>query len=441
MPQYHATAPFCIAGTLANRCRRLVLIGMAFCALVGCGRTTPVEAEKAPPATVKWEGPLQGALEEWTELIGTTSPSPNRMARVTAPIEGRVESILSDSANPPVVEGQRVDKGTPLVRLDPTIVEAGLAKAEAAQGVLREEERQSQIAVDLARAEVERLRRLKIEEDKASPGTRVLVSPVDRMKADFALKDAESKLNAAKARLVSGKKEQEALQAQLRLHTLAAPISGRLGRIQVVRGQTLSAGTMVTEIIDLDEQIDVLCYVPPSMIGRLRVGQPAISGGFDQEVKTGPAAEGQVVFIADQAEAETGNFAVKVRFANGEAQLRANRVLRIRVLTAPGKECLSIRDSAVQEDEEKPSVVIVVDVKTAANAEGKEETIGIARRMNVVLGIRDRTLHQVEILRLEDPEKDPEKKWHGDIKDALFVIEGGQGLQTGDAVKLEADED
>jgi RND family efflux transporter MFP subunit len=407
---------------------------------LGCGRSSAPEPEKSPPATVKWEEPLKGALEEWTELVGTTTPSPDRVARVTAPIEGRVLSILGESANPSVVEGQRVEKGTPLVQLDPTLVEAALAKAEAAQAVLREEEKQAQIALDLAAAEVARLRQLKMEEDKSPPGSRVLVSPVERLKADAAFKDAQSKLTGAKAKIVSGGKELEALQAQLKLHTLAAPISGRVGRIQVVRGQTLSVGSLVAEVIDLDQQIDVLCFVPPSMVGRLKVGQPVLSGGFDQDPST-TSADGEIVFIADQAEPETGNFAVKLRLSNQQARLRANRVLRIRVLTSPGKECLSVPESAIQEDEERPTVVIVTDINVTTNADGQEQKVGIARRVHVVLGVRDRTLHQVEIVRLEDPEKDSTKKWQGDVKDAVIVVRGGHGLQTGDAVKFEADED
>ena len=121
--------------------------------------------------------------------------------------------------------------------------------------------------------------------------------------------------------------------------------------------------------------------------------------------------------------------------------LRANRVLRVRVLTTPGKECLNLRESAVSEDEESPTVVIVTDIRTGLNAEGKEETTGVARRLKVVLGTRDRTLHQIEIVSLDDPEKDPAKKWKGEVKDALFVVEGGQGLQTGDAVKFDVEVD
>ncbi len=418
--------------------------GLLVAAALGCGRAAPPPEEKAPPATVKWEAPAQAALEEWTELIGTTVPVPDRVARVTAPVEGRVLSVFGVPGSSPITEGQRVEKGTPLVQLDPTVVQAALAKSEAVLEVLREEEHQAQYAVQLAQSEVERLRQLKVEEDQQPPGSRrTLVSPVDQYKAGVALKDAQSKLKAAIGKVVAGEKERDSLSEQVKLHTLTAPIAGTVGRALVVRGQTLAVGTPVTEVIDLAESIDVVCYVPPSLVGRLKVGQPARSGGFDPDPAAPQAAEaeGQVVYIADQGEAETGNFVVKVRLSNADAHLRANRVLRVRVLTKPGKECLSLRESAVQEDEETPTVVIVTDVKAGTNAEGKQETTGVARRLKAVLGVRDRTLHQVEIVALEDPEKDPAKRWKGDPKDALFVVEGGQGLQTGDAVKLETEAD
>jgi len=200
---------------------------------LGCQAATPPAEEKAPPATVKWEGPVQGALEEWTELIGTTTPAPDRVARVTAPVEGRVQSVFSDAGGQAVAEGQKVEKGTVLVRLDPTVVQAALAKAEAAQEVLKEEQRQAQYAVDLAAAEVERLKQLQPADDK---GARSLVSPAERLKADVALKDTQSKLAGAAGRLAAGVREQEALRAQLKLHTLTAPIAGRVGRLLVVRG-------------------------------------------------------------------------------------------------------------------------------------------------------------------------------------------------------------
>jgi RND family efflux transporter MFP subunit len=412
------------------------------CLPLGCKQAPATTEEKIPPATVKWEGALQGALEEWTELIGTTVPLPGLVARVTAPVEGQVLTVLTGAGGKPLTEGQHVDRGTILVQLDDTIISANLAKLEANLEVLAEEEKQAQYLVDLAAIDVERIRKL-MEENKRLPAGAgsSLVSFVEQEKAAVAFKDAQSKLKASRGRLSVGTKDVEAVKKQIRLYTLAAPISGRIGRIQVVPGQTLTVGTSVTEVLNLDDQIDVLCFVPASMVRRLKAGQPARGGAVEKDALAAPEAEaeGQIEFIADQAEPETGNFAVKVRFSNKEARLRANRVLRIRVLTSPAKECLSLPESAVLEDEEPPTVVIVENVQTVKNAEGKEETTGVARRLQAELGYRDRTLHQVEIVRLIDPEKDAAKKWQGDLKNALFVVEGGQGLQTGDNVKLEVE--
>jgi RND family efflux transporter MFP subunit len=427
-----------IAGTLRKA-------GFSACCLalllsLGCHRAEPPAAEKVPPATVKWEPPSSTFLEEWTELVGTTVPLPDHMARVGAAVEGRVVSILGEGNGKPVAEGQRVEKGAVLAQLDTTIIQANLAKAEAARDVLREEERQAQLAVELASNEDKRLRKLKDEEDARPPGSRsVLVSPVDVYKAGMALKDAESKLKGAQAKLVQGRKDEDALRAQLRLLTITAPISGQVGRIQVVPGQPLSVGAPVAEIIDLDDQIDVLCFVPPSLVKRLKLGQeaktvPAGKEGSEEETT------GEVAYIAQQAEPETGNFAVKVRFDNKSAHLRSNRVLRFNVKTQEGRECLSLPESAVSEDQEVPTVVIV-ESKVEKNDKGEEETVYYARRLQVTLGVRDRNLHQVEIKSLEDPDKEAKVKWQGDPKDQQYIVEGALGLQTGDKVKLDAGDD
>jgi RND family efflux transporter MFP subunit len=410
----------------------------------GCNRAAPAADERVPPATVVWKTASENALKEWTELVGTTMPLPDRVARVTAPVEGRVLSVLGGAGGKPVVEGQHVEKGTVLVQLDATIIKANLAKVEAAQEVIKEEQKQAQYAVDAATLEVNRLQKLKEEDDKrrGNTGGTPLVSPVDLEKAAIALKVAQAQLQASRNRQAAGAKEVEALRAQLQYYTLSAPISGRLGRILVVPGQTLSVGTFVGEVVDLDEQIDVLCFVPSSMVRKLQLGQQASSGPIEKDPAAAqPEALGEVIFIADQAEPETGNFAVKVRFDNKEAHLRSNHVLRLHVKTHPTKVCLSLPEAAVSEDEEVPTVVIVEDVKKEKNADGKEEEVGTARRLQAVLGLRDRKLHQIEILRLEDPDKESKKKWTGDVKDQLFVVEKGQGLQTGDKVRLEAEEE
>ncbi|HYV38172.1 MAG TPA: hypothetical protein VE988_20975, partial [Gemmataceae bacterium] len=170
--------------------------------------------------------------------------------------------------------------------------------------------------------------------------------------------------------------------------------------------------------------------------------QSARIGGVDDKL-TGAAgiAQGKVDFIADQAETDSGNVAVKIRFPNSEMALRANTTLRIRVLTNPGKACLTLPMAAVFEDEDPPTVIVVEDYKVIKiKKDGKEMEIetGKARKLQVKLGIRDRVLGLVEIISVQDPEN----KWQGRLEDApKFVTERGRGLRTDDLIQLQVDED
>jgi RND family efflux transporter MFP subunit len=413
----------------------VLVLGLIFSAAsAGCGPPPAAAEEQNPPAPVKWEPARLLILEEWVELLGTTQPLPDHVARISAPVEGRVQSVLVGTDNKHISEGQPVQAGDVIVQLDDRRVRADLQKSIAGQKALQADLESAKLAQKLAAIDVERLRDLANSRSQGSSSI-PLVSQVEIQKARLALEDADAKLSATQARLDAGAKEVESLNLQLKLHTLTSPRKGRLGRLRVVPGDTLAVGAPVSEVVDLDDAIDILCFVAPSVAGQLRLGQAARLGGLDSPSTVD--AEGHVEFIADQAEPDSGNLAVKVRFPNQQARLRANMVVRIRVLTKPGKECLAIPESALMEDQVPPGVVIVDGVAPKKNEEGKEEQVGTARRLQAVIGYRDRVLHQVEIVRLEDKEK----KWSGSLEEALVIVEKGQGLQTGDAVKLEEEEE
>jgi RND family efflux transporter MFP subunit len=400
------------------------------------GGGSPAGGETPPQAPVKWMEARQFFVEEWTEMFGTTQPLADRAARVTAPIEGRVASVLLGAKGQLMVEGQPVKKGDIIVQLDANLAKANRDKVEASHGELKQLTKQAELAVKLARVDVTRLAELSrtTGSDNKSP----LVSPVDIEKAGLALDDAQAKLQAAILRQTAATKELLALDEQLLLYTLTAPIDGRLGRLLVVPGQTLPSGTLVADVVNIDEQIDVLCFVPPRVAKRLELGQPARIGGVDDPQQADTAnAEGKVAFIAEQAEADTGNFAVKIRFPNNEMKLRASIALRIRVKTNDGKACLTLPESALFEDEDPPTVIVVEDYKVVKTPEGKEIETGKTRKLQVKLGIRDRVLHLVEVISLSDKEN----QWKGTLEDAKFVIERGQGLRNGDLIRLQVEEE
>jgi multidrug efflux pump subunit AcrA (membrane-fusion protein) len=420
-------------------------IGLLACPFLGCSGAKP-EQEKTPPAPVKWETARLLVLEEWTELVGVTQPLPQRCALITAPVEGRIVSLLGGTDNPTILEGQPISKGQEVAHLDDSLLKSNLAKANASVTEAEAQISSAKSAVHVAQLKVDRLDELDRGGSRAGGGSDAEVSRMvrktDLPDARSALAGAKAQHDVAVARLKQIQEDVKALEVQLALYSLHAPIFGDLGRLRVALGQTVHTGDQITDVVDLHGQIDVLAYVPTATARQLRLGQSARLGGLGTQGAAAAVAgdpEGKVEYIAAQAEPETGNVAVKIRFPNKEAQLHANSTVRVRILTKPGKECLAIPESALMEDQEPPTVVVVEDVKTEPNKEkeGKEDQLGKARRIQTIIGIRDRVLHQVEILRLEDKEK----KWKGDVEHALFVVEKGQGLQTGDAVKFEEEEE
>jgi RND family efflux transporter MFP subunit len=398
------------------------------CLALGCGRAPPPE-EESHPAPVKAEPARRTTLEEWTDLLGTTQPLLGHAASVSAVVEGRVEAVLPDLKGKPVTEGQPVAKGQVIVQLDDRIPRANRAKLEAGLTELEEQRKQAGYAAALAKIDVERLEKLR------PPGmaddTLPLVSRVELEKARISLKDAEAKEKAVAARQQSAKAELDALDAQLAFYTLKAPIAGRLGIVHAMPGQTLTPGTVVADVVALDE-IDVLCFAAPHVVRRLKLDQPARLTRFDSTaVGETSSPQGKVAFLAVQGQAETGNFAVKVRFPNRELGLRANAVARLRVLTQTEKDALAIPAAALMEDQEPPTVVVVTSEKKDGKVENK------AVRLKAEVGLRDRQRNLVELRGLRDPEANKEVPLRDGM---LFVTEGGHGLESGDIVALPKEE-
>jgi RND family efflux transporter MFP subunit len=408
----------------------LVLVGVGVLLWRGrAGEVNSPPAETPAGAPVKWMEARQLFVEEWTEVIGTTQPLPDRSALVTAPVEGQVISLLVGGKGKPLAEGQPVKKGDVIVQLHDSLAKAHLDKAIAAHEEAKQLTKQSEVAFKSAELDVRRLAELS---PTSFDGKSPLVSRFEMEKAQLVLQDADAKLKAAQFHERTSKNECAILEEQLKLYTLAAPIDGRLGRLRVVQGQTLAPGTLVADIVNIDDRIDVICFVPSYIVKRLKTQQLARIGGM-QDVPRGitDTVEGKVEFIAEQAEADTGNVVVKVRFPNKDLGLRANTTLPLRVLTNPGKACLTLPESALFEDQDPPAVMVVEGHKIITK-EGKEIETGVARKLQVKLGIRDRALHLVEVISLHDPEN----QWRGTLEDAKFVIERGRGLRTGDPVQL-----
>src|SRR5205823_1050948 len=154
------------------------------------------------------------------------------------------------------------------------------------------------------------------------PGSILLVSKIELEKARLALQDSESKQKGAQAKEKALRQELKSLDVQLEYHALRSPLTGHLGTLQIVPGQTLSAGTVVADVVNLDS-IDVVAFASSHAATKLRLGQNAKVLFKDLPEANKETPGGTIVYIGVQAQTETGNFLIKARFPNKDLRYRA----------------------------------------------------------------------------------------------------------------------
>ena len=150
----------------------------------------------------------------------------------------------------------------------------------------------------------------------------------------------------------------------------------------------------------------------------------------DKESNADP--DGRVVFIADQAQPDTGSVLVKVRFPNSPVRLHANQVAHVLVLTQEPKKRLTIPATCLMEDQDPPLVVVADDVTVKQHPEHGDEEIGTARKLRATSAF---AIAPSSVSRFCVSKISPRKRTCP-VEDALFIVEGGHGLHDGDTVKI-----
>lgn len=226
-------------------------------------------------------------IEAWSEEIGVASD-----------ITGRIVEILVD-------EGQVVEPGAPLVRLDPSVYQA---RADAARAALLQAEAQRDLLVAGARSEEIELQRQLLEETRASE--RLARASWERVKqlieegiisktaADEAREEHEAatarvkaaqerlgwtekrtrkeELRAAEAAVAVERHQLAVAESELDRTVLRAPIAGTITRRLRRVGEAVSSFQIepVVRIADMT-QLRARAEVDEVDIGKVRLGQAA----------------------------------------------------------------------------------------------------------------------------------------------------------------------
>lgn len=286
--------------------------------LAGCKPGGREEEKKEPTeVTVQVANVTRTTLRARVEAYGLVEPEPagggkpSGGARLAASIAGVVMAV-------PAKEGQFVEAGAVIVKLDDRVALVAVEKAK--------------YSVEFAEKVVARQDKL-----KAVAGT-----------SEKAIQEAAQQLAAARAELAT-------TQAQLALVQLTAPLSGTVARINVQPGQAVDLNTIVAEIVDLHRLV-VTASVPASDAAALKAGQPAEIFAANDEKPFTPAS---VTFVSPSVDAKTGSALVRIAVPK-DAGLRPGQFVRARIVSEERAERLAVPRASVVTDVEGHSLIAVV---------------------------------------------------------------------------------
>ncbi len=234
------------------------------------------------------------------EVDGFTEPC--KTIDVAAAEMGTIKTIS-------VREGEVVEKGQVLARLDDDIHQALLAIAAegmSAQGQLKS----AQAEVSMRRQRLEKLEVL-----RASGNARQ--EEVERAKTDLAI--AAARVLSANELLKIKRLEYKKVQVQLNRRAIRAPIDGIVSFVYKEEGEFVAPNDPhILQIVCLDPLMASF-NVPSYLVTNMKVDQK-VSVYLEDAAKW---MEGSVAWIAPITEAESSTVRVKVRVPNSERKYRS----------------------------------------------------------------------------------------------------------------------
>lgn len=306
---------------------------------------------------------------------------PRRYVNVGTNVSGRIVEL-------PVKEGDTVEEGQVLARIDSERYEAG--------------ERQSRAAVAAARAELQRAEadlegsRLAFERTKQMHDDKLVSQQAyDQAEADFKMKTAN--VEAAGRRVAQVQAQLDSTTDELNKTTVYAPMSGVVTSLPKEEGEMVIGAmsfnpTVLMTVADLSV-MEAEVMVDETDIRNLKVGQKAV---VEADALEGLEIEGEVTEIGasaivrgsdtSQAQAQlganTGNqpkdFKVKIVLKDPPPSLRPGLNASADITTATREDVLAVPIQAVvvREVDEEGKVIVA----GAANSEDDDTAVGSSRR-------------------------------------------------------------
>ena len=322
----------------------------------GGPRAMPVEA-----APVK-----AGTVSEEVETVGTLQA--NESVVIRSEIAGRIIGIDFS-------EGQAVQDGSVLVRIDPAEYKA---QAEQAGAVLQ----LNQMNYDRAR---------QLNEEK-------LLSPQ-------AYDEIVAKLKESQANLAL-------FQARLDKTTLRAPFSGRLGLRLVSPGGYVQPGQAIVNLEDIGA-IKIDFRIPEVYLGRVHTGQTV---NLQADAMPERMFEGQIYAIDPRIDDASRTILLRAHVPNPRGDLRPGMFARVKLVLAKRPNAILIPEQALVPMGQDQFVYRIVDgkaaltkVKIGRRLEGLVEIVeGLRTNDTVVTGGQTKIFEGAPVMVIDPSAAKPE---------------------------------
>ncbi|WP_020401849.1 efflux RND transporter periplasmic adaptor subunit [Gracilimonas tropica] len=164
-----------------------------------------------------------------------------------------------------VQNGEYVEKGDRLVRLNTQVLEKQLQQAKAGLKINQAQLKQAKANLARVQAEYNRIKQL---EDKE------LTSQVEVEQAEAELLSAEADVELSEAQVEQAESQVAQQEEQLSKAVIKAPISGNIGRRNAEIGMQVSTNTQLFLIGDLS-RLKIEIVLTENMLNRINVGQSA----------------------------------------------------------------------------------------------------------------------------------------------------------------------
>lgn len=210
---------------MSKKGKMLVVLGLV--ALILVVTVTAIASSGDSGREVRTEEVTRRDLVSIVTASGVIQPK--RKVDISADISGRVIQLA-------VEDGQMVEAGDLLLRIDPTSYEAMVRRSEAMVAQARANAAQARASLIQAQSAAERAQQL-------AGGDR-LISAQDLEQAVTQAQVAEAQYEAARFGVAQAEASLSEAREALRKTTIVAPMSGRVTRLNIEEGETAIVGTM-----------------------------------------------------------------------------------------------------------------------------------------------------------------------------------------------------